>query len=446
MLAAHPSTSPKMAVKGIRGSTPFPRYLVWRNGRPRWQPGPMLRARGFQGRDLKDEQGGWMTLWAACQAAEAINAQVDQDCEAIKARPAVKTVGALLDEVEALPKFREATAGEQANARKLKRLSRDSREGYIRYFRMAREWAGALPAAAIKPADVEIFYDALVSERGVVVANRCAAAIAMAFQHGVDKLQWLTHNPFKALEKGAEDGRLVMWSPDENSAFVQCADWLGWHDVADAHVVALMTAQSRIDVLAMPRLDLSTDVFRLPRHKTGQLAYVPATRLLLSRLRAARQRLDEKFPGITYRHEIINLETGAPYHLEGSHFSEKHKIVRAIASGLQQMLEQAFPLRLPSGNGEAAVRSLNPPPWSTMPFTPVPSIWHKRFADLRDTALTLLLDATSGDVAKVANITAHSLRTIQRMADKHYFVRHEGMSRAAGGQLELLMARIGYKG
>lgn len=427
-------------------STPvFPRYLKWRSGRPRWEPSPALRARGYQGRDLKDAAGGWMTLWAACTAAEAINKMVDDGAVDAKARPAARTVAALLDSVEALPKFRDDAPAIDAR-RKVRRLSRDTRSGYLSYFKIARAWAGDVPAGSISPADAETFYDALVDERGHVTANRCIAAVSMAFSHGVDKLQWLTHNPFKAIDKVPEDGRLVMWGPAENIVFVQCADWMGWHDIGDAHIAALMTAQSRLDILAMPELDLDADVSRLPRHKTGQVAYIPNTKLLVRRLRDARKRKAELFPGVTYRHEIINLETGAPYSLEGSRFGEKHRIVRALASGLQQSIEEAFPLRLPSGNGAAARRSVNPPPWSTLPFTPLPSIWQKRFADLRDTALTLLLDATSGDVAKVANITAHSLRTVQRMADKHYFVRHAGMSRDAGGQLEQLMARIGYKG
>lgn len=436
MLDAHFVTSQPqglpMAKKSPVAPT-LPRYLKWREGRPRWEPGPMLRERGFQGRDLKDDAGGWMTMWAACAAADLINRQVDNDVEQIKARPAARSLAALLDLVEALPKFRDAPPDDgTGQRRKIKRLSADGRAAYRMHFRIARDWAGDRLAGAITPADVEIMYNCMVEERGHVMANRWASATSMAFQHGIDKLQWFTHNPFKALEKMPEDGRLVMWDAEQNLTFIQCADWLGWHDIADAHVVALMTAQSRIDILAMPELDIDIEVSRLPRHKTKQIAYVPMTQLLVTRLRQARERKARLFPGVTYRHEIINLETGAPYLLEGTHFSNKHRAVRAIASGLQQALDQAFPI------------GARPIDYAAAPFTPVPSIWEKRFADLRDTALTLLLDATKGDTAKVANITAHSLRTVQRMADKHYFVRHEGMSRDAGGQLEILMQRIGY--
>lgn len=433
MLPLHSAESSPMPPKAA-GAPAMPRYLSWRDGRPRWQPGPMLRAKGFQGRDLKDDAGGWLTLWKACEVADALNREADDNVEAARARPAARSLAALLDQIEALPKFRDAPPDEAANPRrKVKRLSRDGRAAYLMHFRIARAWAGERLAFGITPADVDTMYDCMVEERGHFMANRWASAISMAFQYGVDKLQWGTHNPVKALEKVSEDGRLVMWNAEENLTFIQCADWLGWQDIGDAHICGLMTAQSRIDILAMPRLDLDAEVFKFPRHKTSRIAWVPNTRLLTTRLGAARQRIAEKFPGVTYRHEIINLETGAPYNLEGSRFSEKHRAVRAVASGLQQVIDQAFPI--------GAVID-----YAAAPFTPVPAIWDKRFADLRDTALTLLLDATKGDTAKVANITAHSLRTVQRMADKHYFVRHQGMSRDAGGQLEQLMQRIGYAG
>lgn len=48
-------------------------YFIWRKGRPRWQPGATLRARGFRGQDLKDDGGNWMGLEAALDAARKIN-------------------------------------------------------------------------------------------------------------------------------------------------------------------------------------------------------------------------------------------------------------------------------------------------------------------------------------------------------------------------------------
>lgn len=53
------------------------RYMVWRDGRPRWAPGASVRALGFAGQDLKDEHGQWLKFEAAIAAADEINARVD---------------------------------------------------------------------------------------------------------------------------------------------------------------------------------------------------------------------------------------------------------------------------------------------------------------------------------------------------------------------------------
>lgn len=50
-------------------------YFSWRDGRPRWIPGPGLRERGFRGRDLKREDGTWLSLEEALMAAASINAE-----------------------------------------------------------------------------------------------------------------------------------------------------------------------------------------------------------------------------------------------------------------------------------------------------------------------------------------------------------------------------------
>src|SRR5215207_2789298 len=53
-------------------------YLKWRSGRPRWEPGPGLRAQNFKGRDLKDEAGRWLGLEAAIAASQELNREVGE--------------------------------------------------------------------------------------------------------------------------------------------------------------------------------------------------------------------------------------------------------------------------------------------------------------------------------------------------------------------------------
>ncbi|CAN1721950.1 putative Tyr recombinase domain-containing protein [Hyphomicrobium sp. 1Nfss2.1] len=62
-------------------------YFVWRDGRPRWVPGPKLRQQGFKGRDLKDDDGRWLPLEAAIAAANALTAATQRPPEEREAKP-----------------------------------------------------------------------------------------------------------------------------------------------------------------------------------------------------------------------------------------------------------------------------------------------------------------------------------------------------------------------
>ncbi len=51
------------------------RHISWRDGRPRFEPGPTVRELGFKGGDLKHPTGEWFTLaetqtWVAQKIAE----------------------------------------------------------------------------------------------------------------------------------------------------------------------------------------------------------------------------------------------------------------------------------------------------------------------------------------------------------------------------------------
>lgn len=54
-----------------------PRHLVWRNGRPRWEPSPTARKFGLKGMDLKYPDRKFMTWDDACHAADRLNAELD---------------------------------------------------------------------------------------------------------------------------------------------------------------------------------------------------------------------------------------------------------------------------------------------------------------------------------------------------------------------------------
>lgn len=50
-------------------------YFIWRDGRPRWSPGPEIRSLGFKTRDLRRDDGSFMDLDEALAKAIELNAE-----------------------------------------------------------------------------------------------------------------------------------------------------------------------------------------------------------------------------------------------------------------------------------------------------------------------------------------------------------------------------------
>lgn len=49
--------------------------LYWRNGRPRWEPGPSLRKRGWKGCNLVNQAGEFLSFYKAAEIAQLLNDQ-----------------------------------------------------------------------------------------------------------------------------------------------------------------------------------------------------------------------------------------------------------------------------------------------------------------------------------------------------------------------------------
>lgn len=55
------------------------KYVTWRNGRPRFSPSATLRAAGFEGKDLRNAEGRWMTAGEALDWSRAVDRQIELD-------------------------------------------------------------------------------------------------------------------------------------------------------------------------------------------------------------------------------------------------------------------------------------------------------------------------------------------------------------------------------
>lgn len=417
----NPHRNPEMARK-----SPLPPYFKWRNGRPRWEPGPGLRVRGFHGRDLKDESGAWLSKGAAIDAAENINRSVaDGDgVSGASARPQGHTMEALIDRYH----------GSEAYNRLAPRTKVDYDDNMRIIVAWARDDAGAsLPLDAIKREHIRKFHAALRDGRGPARAHSILRNLRMLLNFAVSDLEWIAKNRAAKMKLPTGEGRLVMWKPEEIIAFVACADWMGLESQGDAQILGLCTGQNRVDVITAPPFALQDGVFVMHRKKTGRPCFIPPVKPLTDRIRILRARNAKRWPGVTFPTEIVSSRLGRPYPADGSYFIKEHLQVRRMASGEIFAAEDA----------ERAAAGL-PPKVRNLPFTPCPTLREKTFQDLRDTAVTMLYAATR-DIGRVANTTGHSLKTAQAIIDKHYFVRNAALARDAGEGFEklLLDANIG---
>lgn len=92
----------------------MPRYVQWREGRPRWElggdGGKRLREAGWRSIDLKDASGNWLTFEQAKIAGGKLNAAVD----VWRDRPGGPTQAELEAMVQSLPAPQRAVAGDFA--------------------------------------------------------------------------------------------------------------------------------------------------------------------------------------------------------------------------------------------------------------------------------------------------------------------------------------------
>lgn len=359
-------------------------YLQWREGRPRWEPGPGLRARGHKGRDLKDDAGRWLGYGAAIEAARALNQAANEGGSEAPKKATGRSFADLCAAYRAHAKFRD--------------LAARTRGGYAQHMRILESAFGPDPAAAISRADISELYDALRESRGDAMANACVRTLKLLFYFALDELEWsLDRNRAARFDMVEIEGRLVVWSRAEIDAFVACADAMGLPAQADALLIGAHTALSQADVLALREADLVDGIWNVRRRKTGRACHPPCPAALAQRIAAMRARKRLRWPNVVFDHEVI-ARNGRPY-TNPSAFAAEFRTVRALAAER------------------------------------VPSILDKRWQDLRDTAITALCDAGLS-VPQIANISGHSLKTVESVIDKHYMVRGRALSATAAPLLD----------
>jgi len=369
-------------------------YLKFRDGRPRWEPGPGLRRAGFKGRDLKSPGGAWLGLEEAIAAARDLNAEAAawRNTGRRRRRPRLPVA-----ETRTCRALVEDWQGSVRHGR----LRASTRADYTRKIAIWLEAFGDAPIIAVTTPQLHGFWETCYRQRGHAMANGIMAVVRAVLSHG-RKIGWLKDNPATGLGLPGVAPRQVIWTPEEIVALVAAADAMNLASVGDAALIALHSGQRQGDVLRMPPHIFDAGGIRLSQLKTGALIDAPMTTTLATRIAKARGR--KTHSGLTSIETFVVFEaTGRPY---SSHtFRHRFAAVRASASRRE------------------------------------PSCATKKFLDLRDTAVTrlALADCT---MAQIGAITGHSQQTIHTIM-KHYLVLDSAMARQAIDKVDAWMVREG---
>jgi len=362
-------------------------YLKWRDGRPRWEPGPRLREKGWRGRDLKDEGGDWLTLPDAIAAAENLNAEVAAwraRGGSVPRRPApprksARTCEHLWDLWKQSPKFTNLKASTARDYRNKMRVFLD-------------EFA-EVPVAAIERSHLYVWWERQYHARGHTMANGILAVVRSMFSHAT-RIGWRADNPARELGLPGAAPRLVLWLPGEVSALVDAADRLGLPSIGDGVIVGLHTGQRLGDVLALPDRLFAETRIKLSQAKRGARIDAPMTPALSQRIAAIRARR-HAHSVVAMDAPLILQENGRPY--DSNNFGKAFRRVRAEAAKAR------------------------------------PAVADKKYQDLRDTAVTRL--ALAGcELWEIGAISGHSMKSITTII-RHYLVLQPEMADAAIAKL-----------
>lgn len=383
----------------------LPPYLQWRDGRPRWEPGPGIR-KAFPGRDLKDAGGNWLRLEAAIAAAKVINAEVTSWRTGIEtpnavpnvARKPSRTCKALWELYSASPAYLE--------------LSHQTQLDYKSKIGVFLKEFGADHVGAIAKHDMFTFWEDVYKTRGHTMANSTISAVRSMLSYGEMK-GWRAPetNPARNLKISKPEPRVVCWTPSEVEAFVAKADEMQYFGVADAVVIGLHTCQRQGDVLHLEFMASENGRMRFRQGKTNARVSVPFSPALEERLEKIKARrragpvAELKLTG-----ELIRDTRGRHYTREtfGKDFREVREKVAADQIG--------------AGANEA-------------------SILGKLYLDLRDTGITRLALA-GATVPEIHAISGHSMKTIHDVL-RHYLAIDDRLADAAIAKLKIWMEQEG---
>ncbi|MBS7553507.1 hypothetical protein KHC23_07585 [Ancylobacter dichloromethanicus] len=427
--------------------------VSWREGRPRFNPGPKLRKLGYRGEDLRHPGGAWFTPQ---EAAEWAQARADEVAGRRRAkaqtgrlpalrRPRHQTLQGLADEWFESPKFKGGTVKGKRVEAGLSPVTSADYKGKLASLWKYDPALGQEPPPAITPQLAQAIFDRMWEDRGLAAARSAVAVLSSLWKWAKARGRGgISINPWIGLEKPMLEPRLCVWEDHEIAAMVAAADAWARPEIGDAVLFGLFTGQRQNDRLAYERAgtdDAKRLVFR--QSKTGAIVAIPATPQLAARLEAAeRRRFSKPLVGrpegkepqaeadARARRLVIVDETARRPFLRDWY---KHVFTRVREVAARGLVE--------NDDGTLRIGPERPNGGENWRLQPCPSVATKRDQDLRDTAVTWLARAGCNEL-QIASITGHSLASIHNVL-KHYLALHPEMADTAIGKMVAWMEQRG---
>lgn len=394
-------------------------HIVWRAGRPRFQPGPGLRKLGMVGRDLKHPTGQWFTLADCEKEAEliAIEARAARQAKAAghKAPPAGAargeryiSVGNLVAEYFTRPELNGLEVVEGKKHRKP--LSGKTVAWYKKLSKAVEQDAPVFwqaYAAAVDAMTLDGVIDTIEKKRGLATARGCRALLSTVWGK-VGKKHRLTQAIFGDMEELPTLGaRTRAGTPLEMLTLIRAADEIGMPQIGDSVMIGLATSQRQNDRLALERLKVEGQRLRFKQSKTGAPIDCPLWPALLVRIEAAFAR--RKAHKVHWQHLVIDEQRWRPYSEEGTDYRHAFAEVREVACN-----------GIPDIDATIAAGELV---WIV---EPCPSLANFHDQDLRDTSATWAYSALKEDhgpdlaKSKLKGLTGHKSKDNNAVLDRHY--------------------------
>lgn len=285
--------------------------VTWRDGRPRFIPGPSTAALGFKGEDLRHGKAGpWFTLdeaiaWsrkrqaelaarrAAIAAGETTAKRTAREVAGERAAGQV-TVGRVVQNFLAGPRLQGKPIVE--GKRRREPLAPDTVRNYRLTARVLEQFDDGevwnAPADDLSGRALAGILEGIEVARGLAQARAVRGLVSVAFRNGLGR----THrrNPAAELEVTLpmldEDCR--PGSVAEIRQLVAVADTLGFPDAGDLIVAGVWTGQRQTDRLSVCAPDLGADgiLFAPSKKKKKKRLLVPVAAALSARRTVAKAR------------------------------------------------------------------------------------------------------------------------------------------------------------